>query len=163
MQVQDRTMIQYPNPRAALRLNKSTQVDMKDDNGINCFQKLNISKQDAKLVNSTISNQTGTELLDQNCHEIDLDPSEPSSNLTKEIHSIEGTSKLDSNIELNAKFQNNKGKAEEIKSGDKILSTIENEYLISNCQNNLNPDGTLTHYRWGKKQDLKMFKTLRQI
>ena len=163
MQVQDRTMIQYPNPRAALRLNKSTQVDMKDDNGINSFQKLNISKQDAKLVNSSIAIQTGTELLDQNCHEIDSDPSEPNSNITKEIHSIEDTSKLDINIELNAKFQNNKGKAEEIKSERQILSTIENEYLNSNLKNDLNPDGTFLHHRWGKKQDLKMFKTLRQI
>ena len=147
MQVQDRTMIQYPNPRAALRLNKSTQVDMKDDDRINSFQKLNTSKQDAKLVNSTIANQTGAELLDQNCHEIDSDPSEPNSNITKDIHSIEGTSKLNTNIELNATIQNNKGKAEEIKSGDKILSTIENEYLSTNCQNDLTPDGTLAHHR----------------
>ena len=162
-------MIQYHAPRATLKFDQSTQVDMKNGSKKNYCQKLNTLKQDDKLINFDIANQAGTELLDQSCHEIDLDPLESISNFKKEIHSSEDASTPYAKVGVDATNKSNKDKAEEsndieeIKSEDKILSTIENEYLSSNLKNDLNPDGTLLHHRWGKKQDLKMFKTLRQI
>ena len=137
---------------------------------MNSCQKFNTSNQYGKLINFDIAIRTETESLDQNCHGNDLDPSESSSNPTIKMDSIGGTNKLDTNIELNSIIENNKDKGqqinniEEMKSdNNKILSTIKNEYLSTNCKNDLNPDGTLAHHRWGKKQDLKMFKTLRHI
>ena len=137
---------------------------------MNSCQKFNTSNQYGKLINFDIAIQTETESLDQNCHEINLDPSESSSNPTIKMDSIVGTDKLDTNIELNTTIENNKDKGQQINNieetksdNKKILSTIKNEYLSINCQNDLTPDGTLAHHRWGKKQDFKMFRTLRHI
>ena len=133
---------------------------MKDDNEMKSCQKLNTSKQDAKP-NLDIAKQASTNLLNQNCYEIHLDHSQPTKSLTKDIHSNKNTHKLDTKGELNHTTENNKDKVEQIKNIEEIKS--KNETLSSNCQNNLKSDKTVVYHRWGMKEDVKMFKALRQI
>ena len=133
---------------------------MKDDNEMNSCQKLNTLKQHDKS-NLDIAKQASTDPLNQNCYEIHLDPSQPTKSLTKDIHSNKNTHKLDTKGGLNAAIENNKDKVEQIKNIEEIKS--KNEYLSSNCQNNLKSDKTVAYHRWGMKEDVKMFKVLRHI
>ena len=133
---------------------------MKDDYEMNSCQKLNTLKQHDKP-NLDIAKQASTDPLNQKCYKIDLDPSQPTKSLTKEIHSNKNTHKLDAKGKLNPTIENNKDKVEQIKNIEEIKS--KNETLSSNCQKNLKSDKTVAYHRWGMKEDVKMFKALRQI
>ena len=167
---QEGSMIQYHDPRATSRPDQSTHVKIENINGINSYVNLNILKQDVKPLNMNTVNQIGTELFNQNCYEIELDPSQSTNTPTKKkIPDSQGTSKVNPSIAVNATVENDKNNSEkinnieEMKYENKIVNTIKNDYLNSHRKKELNPDGTLIHHRWGKKQDVSMFKVLRQI
>ena len=110
-----------------------------------------------------------TELIHQNYYGMDLGHSYPTSCHSNIVYGNEDPSKFYSNAVLNGAMRTNESLAkqethiEEIKSGNKILSTIENEYLNPGNKKQFNQNGTMIAHRWGKKQDVKLFKTLRQI
>ena len=167
---QEGSMIQYHDPRATPRPDQSTHVKNENINGINSYVDLNILKQNVKPLNMNTANQIGTEVFNQNCYEIELDFSQSTNTPTKKIiPDSQGTSKLDIGAGLNVTVKNDKNNSEkinnieEMKHGNKIVNTIKNDYLNSHRKKELKPDGTLIHHRWGKKQDVKMFKVLRQI
>ena len=167
---QEGSMIQYHDPRATSIPDQSKHAKNENINGINSYVNLNILKQDVKPLNMNTANQIGTELFNQNCYEIDLDSSQSANTFKKKIEPDgQGTSKLDINAGLNATVKNDENniekvdKNEEIKHENNILTTIRNDYLNSHRKKELKPDGTLIHHRWGKKQDVNMFKLLRQI
>ena len=167
---QEGSMIQYHDPRATSWPNQSTQVKIENVNTMNPSINLNTLKQDVKPSNLNTVNQIGTELFNQNCYEIDLDSSQSANTFKKKIvPDSQGSSKLDINAGLNATVKNDENNSEkvshneEIKHENNILTTIRNDYLNSHRKKELKPDGTLIHHRWGKKQDVNMFKALRQI
>ena len=167
---QEGSMIQYHDPRATSRPNQSTQVEIENVNTMNPSINLNTLKQDVKPSNMNKANQIGTELFNQNCYEIEVDPSQSTNTFKKKIvPDTQGTSKLDISAGLNATVKNDENNSEkvssneEIKHENNILTTIKNDYLNSHRKRELKPDGTLIHHRWGKKQDVNMFKLLRQI
>ena len=145
------TMKKHNELGAILKQDKGIQVGNENNCQVISSQELNKLKQDDKPLNCDAAIQTKTELLNQNNCGINLGPSMPADSLTKS--SI-------GNDDHNIKQENH---AEEIKSDNKILIAIENEYLIPNGKSDVNSNETLSQHRWGKKQDVKLFKTLRQI
>ena len=170
IRAQEGSMIQYHDPRATSWPNQSTQVKIENVNTMNPSINLNTLKQDVKPSNLNTVNQIGTELFNQNCYEIDLDSSQSANTFKKKIvPDSQGTSKLDINAGLNATVKNDENNSEKVSSNEemkhenKIVNAIKNDYLNSHRKKELKSDGTLIHHRWGKKQDVNMFKVLRQI
>ena len=164
------SMIQYHDPRATSIPDQSKHAKNENINGINSSVNLKILNQDVKHLNMNTTNQIDTELLNQNYYEIELDFSQSTNTPTKKIiPDSQGTSKLDIGAGLNVTVKNDENNSkkvssnEEMKHENKIVNTIKNDYLNSHRKKELKPDGTLIHHRWGKKQDVNMFKVLRQI
>ena len=169
LEAQNGTMIQCNDPNAASKLDKNVLVGIENNYQVNPSEQLNTLKQDVKPLNINAVNQMSTELIHQNYYGMDLGHSYPTSCHSNIVYGGEDPSKFYSNAVLNGAMRTSESldkqetHIEEIKSGNKILSTIENEYLNPGNKKQFNQNGTMIAHRWGKKQDVKLFKTLRQI
>ena len=163
------TMIQCNDPSVTSMRDKNVLVGRESNYQMNPFVQHNTLQQDVKPLNINAANQTSTELLNQSCYDMNTDAPYPISYHSNDVLGNEDRSKIYSNSALHTTMRISESMAkqehhiEETKSGNKMLHIIENEYLNLNKKKQFNPNGTLITHRWGKKQDVKLFKTLRQI